>query len=86
MKPSRYCNMPEILGNGYGFLLITFFTSLRSAKDRKDLSGFEIVNKGHTHLELLIFLSTPYEHSGFSSSFNCFKSRGSRARQHEGPN
>jgi hypothetical protein len=64
--------MSEILGNGYGFLLITLFTSLRSAKDRKDPSGFEIENIGHAHLELLIFLSTPYEHSWFSSSFNHF--------------
>jgi hypothetical protein len=72
MKPSSFCNMSEILGNGYGFLLITLLTSLRSAKDRREPSGFEIVNIGHAHSELLIFLSTPYEQSRLSSSFSLF--------------
>jgi hypothetical protein len=52
-----------IFESGKGFLWITLFTSLRSASDQKEPSGFDIVNIGHAHSEWLIFLNTPYSHN-----------------------
>ena len=53
--------MSDIFGYGYDFLFMTLFISLKSAKDLKEPSGLAMVNMGHAHSELLIFLNTPYE-------------------------
>ena len=70
MKPSSFCSMSDVLGNWYGFLFTTLFTSLKSAKDLKEPSGFAMVNMEHSHSELLIFLNTPYEHNLLISSLS----------------
>ena len=55
MKPSCLCNTSVVFGRGYGILLTT-------ANDLSDPSGLEMVNIGHAHSELFVFLSTPYLH------------------------
>jgi hypothetical protein len=58
-NPSSFCNRSFILGIGKVFLLILLFSSLRSAKDLKDLSGLDIVNMGHAYSYLFTFCNTP---------------------------
>ena len=62
MKPSCFCSISVIFGRGYGLLLKTLFNSLRSANNQSDPFGLEIVNCGHAHSELFVFLKTPYLH------------------------
>src|SRR6476620_8046959 len=70
MKPSSFWSMSWILGIGKGCLLILLFSSLRSAKERRDPSGLLIVNIGQAHSEWLIFLKIPCLHNLSTSSLS----------------
>src|SRR5687768_6960175 len=55
---------------GKGYRLIHFFSSLRSAKERRDPSCLLIVNIGQAHSDLLIFLNIPCLHNLSTSSLS----------------
>src|SRR5688572_27624571 len=70
MNPSSFSSISWILGIENGCLFILLFSSLKSVRDLEDPSGLLIVNMGHAHSDLFIFLKIPSSHNLFTSSLS----------------
>ena len=70
IKPSSFSSISCILEIGKGCHFTCEFNILKSARDLKDPSGLFIVNMGHAHLDLFIFLKIPRSHNLATSSLS----------------